>query len=261
MSNRRKAFEFNFWPGVADMILATLMLFLILWFVERLFFLQHSVSAQCPAELKVCRLDLENVEQDLRRQIILQRTDYEQKLSKSEEQFKQASRCQVELERCQRRQFKMDKPPIITLEETKGYSFETGKATLSDSFKKLLTEQMPNLRKIFQDYGVDIVEIIGHTDGQPTNSVRSNLDEKLEDVMKGEQTSLETLKYGSNADLGLMRALAVALFLKNLGLPEGIKLRVYSAAQLILPDGSLSTEKDRVENPQRRRIELRFTRL
>ena len=56
-----------------------------------------------------------------------------------------------------------------------------------------------------------------------------------------------------------MRALAVALYLKKQ--LKGVKFRVYSAAQAILIDGTLANKPDRSTNPNRRRIELRFTQL
>ena len=65
---------------------------------------------------------------------------------------------------------------------------------------------------------------------------------------------------GSNADLGLMRALAVVKELeKNPRLKQlGLKFRAYSAAQLYLPSGEYARVQ-RYSDPQRRRIEIRFS--
>jgi outer membrane protein OmpA-like peptidoglycan-associated protein len=203
MPFRRKTSEFNFWPSVADMILAAFMIFLILWFAEKVLLLNK--FGELPS----------------------------------------------------------DKPPVITLKENSGFKFASGKAELSAEFEQLLLAKVPEIKRIFQDYSVDVIEIIGHTDGTPVTGKRSksNLDQELENVA-GQTHSIEILQFGSNADLGLIRALAVALFLKQQDLPKNIKFRIYSAAQLIsAEDGSWATVANHEPNERRRRIELRFTRL
>ena len=64
------------------------------------------------------------------------------------------------------------------------------------------------------------------------------------------------LSAGSNADLGLMRALAVVQKLESSGL-KNVEFRAYSAAQLYLPSGNLATV-NRKPDETRRRIEIRF---
>src|SRR5208283_5980803 len=60
-----------------------------------------------------------------------------------------------------------DQPPIIMLRESEGYSFPSGSAELSAEFKdKLQIEIVPNLQGIITKYHCDIVEVVGHTDGQ-----------------------------------------------------------------------------------------------
>jgi outer membrane protein OmpA-like peptidoglycan-associated protein len=85
----------------------------------------------------------------------------------------------------------------------------------------------------------------------------------LESVARG-GLELEKLQAGSNADLGLMRALAVVQQLRNIQVKEkklpGLSFRAYSAAQLILPSGEFAVMA-RQEDQRRRRIEIRFTRL
>lgn len=163
--------------------------------------------------------------------------------------------CQAKL-----RELHTDKPPMITLDEMAGYRFENGKTKLSTSFKELLSNKIPDLQKISQHYHVDVVEVISHTDGQNILGQRSHLDKKLEHIMAG-QAPVETLQYTSNADLGLMRAFSVVLFLKQQALPKTIKFRVYSTAQLILPESDLAMIENQESNERRRWIELRFTRL
>jgi outer membrane protein OmpA-like peptidoglycan-associated protein len=72
------------------------------------------------------------------------------------------------------------------------------------------------------------------------------------------------LQSSSNADLGLMRALSVVRLLQDIQVQTGslkeIKFRVYSVAQLILPNGEFASI-NRQADASRRRIEIRFTRL
>ena len=57
-------------------------------------------------------------------------------------------------------------PPIINLPEADDYSFETGRAILSFEFSnKLRTEIKDKILKNLIEYEADIIEVIGHTDG------------------------------------------------------------------------------------------------
>lgn len=74
------------------------------------------------------------------------------------------------------------------------------------------------------------------------------------------------LRPGSNADLGLIRAVAVRReiesFLFSRGLSEKIKVRSYSAANSIpLADKLDNSAVFSGEDAARRRIEIRFTQL
>lgn len=108
-----------------------------------------------------------------------------------------------------------------------------------------------------------MVELIGHTDGQANGGGTSNLDVNLEKVAKARE-SVKNLQSGSNADLGLMRALSVVRLLQDIqtqtGRLKGLKFRAYSAAQLILPNGEFASI-NRQADASRRRMEIRFTRL
>ena len=81
----------------------------------------------------------------------------------------------------------------------------------------------------------------------------------LEKVANGDQ-DIGSLKPGSNADLGLMRALSVIKVLQKNPQLTGLEFRAYSAAQLTLPEGNFAPI-NRESDPNRRRIEIRFTRL
>lgn len=296
--------EFNFWPSIADTLLAIFLVFLMLWLVEKLVFLQeldHVKTGNQILTQKFAELNKAN-------------TKSEEYLAQSEEELKntketldeakqnaqhamlgwqicegEKQRCEKEkailqddLENCQRQQSKnrwdtlktqraleqcesdkarylRDKPPIINLPETLGFSFSSGQALLSTGFENLLKDDIiPKLIVIKEKHNVNVIEVIGHTDGVITGGY-SNLDTELENAVANRDIS--GLRYGSNADLGLIRALAVAFFLRKQPELSGIKFRVYSAAQLILSDGELADWPNRYPDDARRRIELRFTNL
>ena len=155
---------------------------------------------------------------------------------------------------------KLNSPPVIIIRDSKSRRFESGSAEISGNLKGFiesdLVKQIENFAKEYQGY---IVEVIGHTDGQVNKGSTSNLDTQLEQVVKGNK-SVSSLTAGSNADLGLMRALAVVQKMqKNSRLQElGLQFRAYSAAQLYNPTGDYA-EANRNPDQSRRRIEVRFT--
>lgn len=295
MKSKHRTSDFNFWPSIADMILAVFMTFLILWFVEKFLFLSDLALtkqgiAQLEDKFSQCKFDVAQAQSEVT-QVTLEaekaKFEATEKTSVStmalvrcegekdrcltslrechQEQdtsSKQLGKCENQLKICQA-EFQCDKPPIITLDEASGYNFETGSANLSEEFKAQLQNKIQVIKSELLRYKANVIEIIGHTDGQIAGG-QGNLDRELEDVAAGTR-SIDTLRYGSNADLGLIRALAVALFLeqelKSQTELVNVKFRVYSAAQLILPTGELALNTSRTANEQRRRIELRFTRL
>lgn len=148
--------------------------------------------------------------------------------------------------------------PIIIDENSGKFKFKSGSAELNPQFKNHISANIiPKINKILQSKEIDFIQIIGHTDGQGNGAnSNSNLDRTLEEVAQGKK-SVSNLKPASNADLGLMRALAVVQELQNNGLDKVVKFRAYSAAQLYLPSGNLATI-DRQPDENRRRIEIRF---
>lgn len=139
-----------------------------------------------------------------------------------------------------------------------------GSAEIPPSMKTYIKNKIvPEIERNTQQYHINVVELIGHTDGQANGSAASNLDENLEKVAIA-QNPVSNLHSGSNADLGLMRALAVVRLLRDIqtktGQLKGLKFRAYSAAQLILPNGEFASIR-RHPDATRRRIEIRFTRL
>ncbi|TBR57621.1 flagellar motor protein [Westiellopsis prolifica IICB1] len=159
------------------------------------------------------------------------------------------------------------RPPIFLIKD-ENYRFEPGSAAIPpDMLNYIINKIVPGIEKTTRDYNIDTVEIIGHTDEQSIgNGIASNLDNNLE-AFASDKGAVVALKPGSNADLGLMRSLAVVKELlkiqKQKGRMSGIKFRAYSAAQLILPNGEFAPVPKGVRQPEatRRRIEFRFTRL
>jgi flagellar motor protein MotB len=98
---------------------------------------------------------------------------------------------------------KNNKPTIISLPAEK-YSFKSGSAVLPQNLQddisqkgedgvilRTIEESIAELEK--SDKQVDVIEVIGHTDGQAVGSLKcdnqkgGNLDKKLESVSKGYQ--------------------------------------------------------------------------
>lgn len=154
-------------------------------------------------------------------------------------------------------------PPVVIIENSGDFQFQSGSAEIPFKLKSYInTELVERIEEITQARDIYTVEIIGHTDGQRTRQNSSNLDDNLELVAQGNK-SVSQLTPGSNADLGLMRALEVVKELQSLqesGRLQGIQFRAYSAAQLLLPSGEFAPP-NREDNASRRRIEIRFSPL
>ncbi|EAM49729.1 hypothetical protein WH8501_23270 [Crocosphaera watsonii WH 8501] len=118
----------------------------------------------------------------------------------------------------------------------------------------------------FNKYDIDTVVVVGQTDGQSVGNRVSNLDKTLEKSATG-NLPISKLTPGSNADLGLIRALAVVKELQRIfadnnpveTLDAQKSFRAYSAGQLTLPNGTFA-EPNPKPDAQRRRIEIRFTK-
>jgi outer membrane protein OmpA-like peptidoglycan-associated protein len=152
-----------------------------------------------------------------------------------------------------------DRPPLVRLTEKEQFRFATGSYLLSSQFTAALDRRLPEVKDTIKRYRIDTIEVIGHTDGQPSPGY-SNLDLLLPRATGS--VALKGLQPGSNADLGLLRALAVANYLRlKLTASDSSRLliRPYSASSLINIEGRYAPA-DTTERADRRRIELRFTR-
>ena len=154
-------------------------------------------------------------------------------------------------------------PPVVVIQDSGEYQFASGSATLPQELKNYIaTDLVQRIEQISQQRNLYVVEIIGHTDGQVNFNRAGNLDRQLEAVAQGEQP-IDSLTPGSNADLGLMRALEVVKQLQQAqqrGRLSGVQFRAYSAAQLQLPSGDFA-DSNRDPDASRRRIEIRFSPL
>ena len=151
------------------------------------------------------------------------------------------------------------KAPSINLEDSAKYRFASGSFSLTPDFKSALQEEaMPMIRQTIRCYGSDSIELVGHTDGTPAGGM-SNLDNLLSSGIS--PSSLQRLSAGSNADLGLLRALAVKTEIQSLLGKEGlgISYRALSAGSLIGINGAIDPAANKNDG-SRRRIEIRFFR-
>lgn len=150
-------------------------------------------------------------------------------------------------------------PPFFSLSEAGGYYFESGKATLRPDFeKKLRTTIIPLLKRNIDDYGVDVVEVIGHTDEVPMVGV-SNLDKYLI-AASANRFHIEGLTSTDNAGLAIARAVAVVRILRADPRLSGTTILPLSGAQLIVPVDKVADGTSNQSDQLRRRIEIRLRR-
>lgn len=260
--------DFNVWPAFADLMSNS---FMIVSFLLLLAILKPLVSiASLRATEETLRKELTEAssrsESAERQVLLLEGTvssleqDNQRLTAQNQGLASQNQSLQVSLEEEQKTP---KAPPIIVIQDTGEYEFQSGSAQLPNALGTYVRNSLvPEIEANAAQYQIDVVEVIGHTDGQPNNG-GSNLDRNLENVAAG-TTPVGNLAPGSNADLGLMRALAVVQALQDIQKKENrlkeLEFRPYSAAQLVLPAGGLA-EGDRSPDAKRRRIEIRFTRL
>jgi outer membrane protein OmpA-like peptidoglycan-associated protein len=153
--------------------------------------------------------------------------------------------------------FVNQKPPIIRLSDEADFRFATGSYSLTPQFKDQLTnDKLPEIERTIRCYGIDTVEVIGHTDFAP-NSGSSNLDSFQGNknlILSGKALS------GSNADLGLLRALSVERFLESRLRTSFPKVEYYSYSASSYVDPAITAVSSSANQQSKRRIEIRFTR-
>lgn len=150
-------------------------------------------------------------------------------------------------------------PPFFSLSEAGGYYFESGKATLKPDFKrKLRSIIIPALKQNIDDYGVDVVEVIGHTDEVPMVGT-SNLDRTLIKA-SANQLPTEALRSTDNAGLAIARSVAVVKILRADPRLSGVTVLPLSGGQMIVPIDKVADGSASKSDQLRRRIEIRLRR-
>lgn len=245
--------ELNIWPAFTDLMSNAFMI-IVLFFLLAVIMPVASQIALDKNSIKISNKKDKVVE--LNRQIIV----LQSKLNRIEQTEQEVKALQKQLKLTQKA---IDAPPILVIEDQGSYRFASGSAEVPRSMDDYIRDRIvPEIESNTNKYQINVVEIIGHTDGQVNGSGNSNLDLNLEKVASV-QESVRNLSSGSNTDLGLMRALAVVRVLRDIqthsGRLRGLKFRPYSAAQLILPNGEFAPI-NRSPDATRRRIEIRFTR-
>ena len=262
----------NVWPSFTDLMANAFMiisLFLLLALFKSLF-LKYTADeteqnlSDTERQVRLLQRELATLENELGestsnvRKLKKASSDLRQLLLKSNEQ----SRSRVDILQSEIKRLK-SAPPVVVIQDSGGYQFDSGSAKLPKELRTYITiDLVDRIERISQQRNLYVVEIIGHTDGQ-VNFGNGNLDQQLEEVAQGKQP-VDSLKPGSNADLGLMRALEVVKQLQAVqeqtGRLEGVQFHAYSAAQLQLPTGEFAT-RNRNPDANRRRIEIRFSPL
>ncbi len=262
----------NVWPSFTDLMANAFMiisLFLLLALFKSLF-LKYTAQeteqnlSDTERQVRLLQREIATLENELGestsnvRQLKKASSELQRLLLSSNEQSRsRADILQSEIKRLK------SAPPVVVIQDSGGYQFDSGSASLPQELKSYITKDLVNrIEKISQQRNLYVVEIIGHTDGQ-VNFGGGNLDQQLEEVAQGKQP-VDSLKPGSNADLGLMRALEVVKELQTVqeqtGKLKGVQFRAYSAAQIQLPNGDFA-QVNRQSDPNRRRIEIRFSPL
>ena len=262
----------NVWPSFTDLMANAFMiisLFLLLALFKSLF-LKYAAEeteqnlSDTERQVRLLQREIATLENELGestsnvRQLKKASSDLQRLLLSSNEQ----SRGRIDILQSEIKRLK-SAPPVVVIQDSGGFQFESGSANLPRELKSYITQDLVDrIERITQQRNLYVVEIIGHTDGQ-VNFGNGNLDRQLEEVAQGKQP-VDSLKPGSNADLGLMRALEVVKQLQAVqqqtGRLKGVQFRPYSAAQLQLPTGEFAS-RDRNPDANRRRIEIRFSPL
>ncbi|MEM7595126.1 MAG: flagellar motor protein [Cyanobacteria bacterium P01_A01_bin.83] len=278
MSKKRKLRSYeateslNVWPSFTDLMANAFMiisLFLLLALFKSLF-LKYTAQeteqnlSDTERQVRLLQREIATLENELGeststvRRLNRASSDLEQLLLRSNQQ----SRRRIDILQSEIQRLK-SAPPVVVIQDSGGYQFDSGSASLPENLKDYITvDLVDRIERISRQRNLYVVEIIGHTDGQ-VNFGNGNLDRQLEEVAQGKQP-VNSLKPGSNADLGLMRALEVVKQLQAVqsqtGRLQGVQFRPYSAAQLQLPNGEFASPS-RNPDANRRRIEIRFSPL
>ena len=153
-------------------------------------------------------------------------------------------------------------PPIIPMREADGFSFPTGSAAISSSFRdKLVGRIVPEVVRIGRESGTDVVEVIGHTDGVPLrhgSRYSANLDRVLMPAFTGQPA--DAAQAADNVGLGMARAVAVARLLRDAPSLRRFQIMPLSAGAFERTDDTMADGSTLADDPGRRRIVIRVRR-
>lgn len=150
-------------------------------------------------------------------------------------------------------------PPFFSLGEADGFFFNSGQATLRPEFAaRLQSAVIPALCRNVADYGVNVVEVIGHTDEVPMPG-QSNLDTRLLAASAG-AFPIDSLRSADNAGLAIARAVAVVRELRAASCLAGVTVLPLSAGQTTIPVDRPADGSAAGDDQSRRRIEIRLRR-
>ena len=161
--------------------------------------------------------------------------------------------------------------PYITIKAVNSLSFASGSSKLSPAFHDTVeTEVIKDIEKNIIEHHINLIEVIGHTDGMPVKTGNRTMDTNLELIASQtyDPNRKPNAAQGSNTDLGMLRAVEVVKLLRHLrsrgkllGIDPDKGFRAYSSGQLTMPDHTLSNGQGRKDDESRRRIEIRLTQL
>lgn len=151
-------------------------------------------------------------------------------------------------------------PPFFSLSEARGYYFDSGKATLRPGFEQnLRSEVIPRLAQFIDEYAIDVVEVIGHTDEEPMRVGLSNLDGRLIAASRG-AFPIGALRSTDNAGLAIARAVSVVTVLRSDPRLSKVSILPLSGAQMVVPIDKVADGRAAGSDQSRRRIEIRLRR-
>lgn len=150
-------------------------------------------------------------------------------------------------------------PPFFSLSEARGYYFDSGRATLRPGFEQnLRSEVIPRLAQFIEEYDIDVVEVIGHTDEVPMVGT-SNLDSRLIAASQG-QFPIGALRSTDNSGLAMARAVSVVTVLRSDPRLSKVSILPLSGAQMVVPVDKVADGRSAGSDQSRRRIEIRLRR-
>ncbi len=167
-------------------------------------------------------------------------------------------------------------PVFYLSEEEKNFRFRTGSYDLDYYYRVALDEKIKEIDSIASLYPeYNAIEIIGHTDGQPikkNNRYYNNMDERTAYIVSefhgGGNYSYFKANAGSNVDLGILRAMSVATYIKKSSREDRFLQNIkywfpYSAGAIMQGGGYVVTYSEAKkgltkDDLSRRRIEIRL---